>query len=307
MFRIASISKSFTAVTFMWLTEHYASSLPKGIYTPVFGPGALLGTTYGTNKNYGARIRNITVQHLLEHTAGWNASNAEIDVTGSPLAIRTHGEMITHVLDAVPPIRDPGAGFDYLNFGYLVLGVIIEQVTKQSYESFVQNSIMKASQITKMRVALDNKPLPGEVNYYPGSLPAISKFDAFGGWVATAIDLTRLLVKVDQIGTDDILNNTNLNLMYQPGARNPGYAKGWIIKPSYKGNNGILEPGTRSFFAQMNKGGFSFAAIGNSNDAKSADLGSFALESLMEEICNGASWPDYDLYGVTVAAPWEVT
>ena len=42
--------------TYMWLTEHYGS-FPNGIDTPVFGPGALLGTIYGTNKNYSPRIR----------------------------------------------------------------------------------------------------------------------------------------------------------------------------------------------------------------------------------------------------------
>ena len=128
--------------------------------------------------------------------------------------------MITHVLDD-PQIRNPGDFAEYLNFGYLVLGVIIETVTNQNYEPFVQNTIMKECQITKMQVALDNQKLPNEDNYYPNSLSAISKFEAFGGWVATAIDLTRLLVKVDQIGTDNILSATDLSLMYtvEPVAR----------------------------------------------------------------------------------------
>ena len=152
----------------------------------------------------------------------------------------------------------------------------------------------------------DNQKLQNEVNYYPPSVFPISKFDSFGGWVATAIDLTRLLVKVDQIGTDDILNAGNLTLMYTPfpGNRNFGpYGKGWLILPNYRGHNGALQR-TRAFFVRTTTGGFSFAAIGNFNVIGGPEDTSFNLEAAMESICKGVSkWPAYDLYSVTVAVP----
>ena len=78
------------------------------------------------------------------------------------------------------------------------------------------------------------------------------------------------------------------------------YAKGWIVVNSYRGHNGALQ-GTRSFFAQMTTGGYSFAAIGNDNVLGSSEEYSFNLESVMESICTGVNkWPDYE---VTVALP----
>ena len=218
----------------------------------------------------------------------------------------TQEEFITNVLDTIEPVNEPGTFGDYLNFGYLVLGRIIEQVTEQNYEAYLQNGILNECQITRMHVGRDNQKFQNEVNYYPPAGYPISKLDSFGGWVATAIDLTRLLVRVDQIGTDDILNAGNLTLMYTPYSGNANfgpYAKGWLIFPTFRGHNGVLQ-GTRAFFAQTNNGGFSFAAIGNNNVIGGPDTFSFNLEAAMESICTGVSnWPSYDLYGVSVAVP----
>src|SRR5690606_28648116 len=69
-FRIASVSKPVTAVAVMKLIEEGKLSLND----KVFGDGALLGTTYGT-KAYSTNLKNITVKHLLTHTAGaWGNS-----------------------------------------------------------------------------------------------------------------------------------------------------------------------------------------------------------------------------------------
>ena len=55
---------------------------------------------------------------------------------------------------------------------------------------------MKECQITREQVARDDQKLQNEANDYHRFNTMISKFDSFGGWVATAIDLTKLLVNL---------------------------------------------------------------------------------------------------------------
>jgi CubicO group peptidase (beta-lactamase class C family) len=301
LFRIASISKTFTSVAIETLIQegHF------DITDKVFGPGGVLGTIYGT-KPYGNLVEQITVQNLLEHTSGWDASDPRIDVTVQ-LNSRTQAEMISYVLDNVVPVRVPGTVGDYLNFGFLVLGRVIEEVTGQPYEAYLKNNIMNQCQITRMQIGEDyTARLPDEVKYYPVS-PSyaydypISRFDSFGGWVASAIDLTRLMVRIDNItAKPDILFPSTLTQMFTPSAafNNGGYAKGWIVNSDYRGHNGALW-GTRAFYAQLLSGNFSFAVIGNNNTLYPAapDVGSFDLETVMESICTSvSSWPGYDLF-----------
>lgn len=73
LFRIASVSKMITSVTIFRLIEENRLKLADR----VFGPGALLGTDYG-QPPYSAGIDQITLEHLLTHTAGgWSNDNRD--------------------------------------------------------------------------------------------------------------------------------------------------------------------------------------------------------------------------------------
>jgi D-alanyl-D-alanine carboxypeptidase len=81
----------------------------------VLGAGALLGTTYGT-KAYTNNMKNITVEHLLTHTAGgWgNSANDPMfqDKTW------TMKKLIDNTFDNISLTSAPGVKYDYSNFGY---------------------------------------------------------------------------------------------------------------------------------------------------------------------------------------------
>ena len=107
----------------------------------------------------------------------------------------------------------PGKKFAYSNFGYCVLGRIIEKATGLSYEKFVQDQVLKPLGIESMRIGrtLDGQQAEGEARYYmPDNSKARSVFasrkspvpwphggycleamDAHGGWIGSAIDLAR--------------------------------------------------------------------------------------------------------------------
>jgi len=61
-------------------------------------------------------------------------------------------ELISWALDNLPLKNPPGKVFAYSNFGYCLLGRVIERVTGQSYSDYVQNTILLPSGITSMRI-----------------------------------------------------------------------------------------------------------------------------------------------------------
>ena len=141
---------------------------------------------------------------------------------------------------------------------------------------------------------------PNEVTYY-ASNPAepygmkVSRMDSHGGWIATPIDLTRILVRVDKFPTKpDILQANSLNIMTTASSVDAGYAKGWSVNNA--GNywhNGSL-PGTLAIMVRT-QSGFCWAAMVNTRENQ--DFYAADLDKLMWDLVNSVSkWPDYDLF-----------
>ncbi|MFD6442359.1 serine hydrolase domain-containing protein, partial [Peribacillus sp. NPDC060186] len=220
LFRIASVSKPITSVAVFQLIE--AGRLNLG--DRVFGPNAILGTTYGTQP-YSTNIDQITVQHLLEHTSGWAKTQ---DPMFSHFNLN-QDELITWMLGKdnagnynAPLTYVPGRTHDYLNFGYLLLGRVIERVSGMPYADYVRQHVLAPCGITDMHIAGDTLAdrRVNEVIYYRQSQEnpytiRVSRMDAHGGWIASATDLVRFLVRVDRFTSKpDILNRNSLATMY---------------------------------------------------------------------------------------------
>jgi CubicO group peptidase (beta-lactamase class C family) len=206
----------------------------------VFGPGALLGTTYGTQP-YSSRLRAITVQHLLEHSAGGWANDANDPMFKQPALSRD--ALITWTLDNQPLGADPGTQYAYSNFGYCLLGRIIERVTGQSYEDFVRQAVLipgGANQTVLAGVAATNRA-DAEAMYLGLNQDApyelrIDRMDAHGGWIATPTDVLRFLFRVDGLASPpDLLQAavqtamTTGSAVRPPTPTMPGYARGWAV------------------------------------------------------------------------------
>jgi CubicO group peptidase (beta-lactamase class C family) len=122
LFRIASVSKPVTSAAIFKLIEqnHLRTD------DTVFGERGILGTRYG-GPNYSERIQEVTVDHLLTHTSGgWG--NLENDPMFINVAM-DHSELISWTLKNLPLQNPPGKAFAYSNFGYCVLGRVIEKIT----------------------------------------------------------------------------------------------------------------------------------------------------------------------------------
>ncbi len=136
-FRIASISKSITAAAIFKLIENGHTNL---LDAKVFGPGALLGTKYGS-KPYSANLLAITVRHFLEHTAGgWGYDLNNIGVAFQHYDY-SQDQLLSWIVDNVTLTNSPGTVFEYSNVGYMLLGRVIERLSGRNYSDFIQENI----------------------------------------------------------------------------------------------------------------------------------------------------------------------
>lgn len=297
LFRLASVSKQITSIAIMRLLDQGKISLDQR----VFGPGAILGTQYGTAP-YGPNIANITVDQLLHHTSGgWQNDGTDPMFTHPEM---TAAQLIGWTLDNRPLNHIPGTGYAYSNFGYCILGRVIEKITGMPYAAAVNALVLKPLGITDMSIGgntlADRKT--NEVQYYGqnGENPYaynIARMDSHGGWLATATDLAKILVHVDGFpDKPDILKPNTILVMTTATTANSGYACGWLVNPV--GNwwhQGSL-PGTATEIARtVGRGRFNFVILTNtrnSNPAFSADLDKlFWVASAAV-----TSWPSVDLF-----------
>lgn len=289
LFRIASISKAVTGVAAMELVETGKLKLDR----KVFGRGALLGTKYGS-KAYGTRVKAITVRHLLQHTSGW--SNEDKDPMFMA-ATMSQTDLIDWMLDNRTPKATPGTAYEYLNFGFCVLGRIIEKVTGKAYESYVK-SVLAQCGVTRMQIGGSklSERKPGEVVYYGGSpynlLPP--RMDAHGGWIASTIDLVRFMARTDGFAAKaDILEPGSSIAMNTGSTPNPKYGAGWIVDSTWRGHNGAMS-GTIGFLVRRNDG-FSYAVLANTRP--DSDKFCFDLKGVVDDIVGSAdAWPAHDLF-----------
>jgi len=293
-FRIASVSKPITSITIMKLYEQNKLKMADKI----FGQGALLGTTYGTLP-YKQDVDKITVQHLLNHASGGWASDLGFD----PMFNYTNlnkTDLISKVLNEQPLQKTPGTEYHYSNFGFCVLGRVIEKLSGQPYDGYVQSQVLLPAGITQMEIAGDTEAdkKTNEVKYYGqgGENPygmKVARMDAHGGWIANSMDLVRLLVRVDKFASKpDILQTATEDLMYAPSTASAGYAKGWAVNtvPNYW-HNGSL-PGEQALMVRTNDG-FCWSVLVNT---RSGNIGG-DMDALMWTIKNAIGyWPSFDLF-----------
>jgi CubicO group peptidase (beta-lactamase class C family) len=195
-FRIASVTKPLTSTAVFSLIEQKKF----GLEDPVFGTYGVLGNDYG--KDLPSPVRDITIHHLLTHTGGgWDNGPGDPMFQSPALSQR---ELIEHTLRQVPLDHAPGTHYAYSNFGYCLLGRVIEKVTGKPYAAFMQQQILDRCGINDMAIA--GNGLTGranhEVTYYGqnGEDPYainVTRMDSHGGWLATPTDLVNFALRVD--------------------------------------------------------------------------------------------------------------
>ena len=134
-FEIASMGKMFTAVSIMQLQERGLLQLDNTI-----------GEILPNYPNKDAREK-ITIKQLLSHTSGLGDFFSKEFFEKPEGAIQELNDILPFFVND-PLEFVPGESFRYSNAGFIVLGLIIEKLTKQSYNSYVQQNIFKPTNIS---------------------------------------------------------------------------------------------------------------------------------------------------------------
>ncbi|MGB6067880.1 MAG: serine hydrolase domain-containing protein [Desulfomonilaceae bacterium] len=276
LFRIASVTKPITSVAIFSLIEQRRLRLNDLI----FGSRGVLHFDYG--KTYPALVKEITLYNLLTHTCGgWDIDKADPMFLNPAM---NHRELIEWTIRHQPLRNVPGKHYAYSNFGYCILGRVLEKVTGQPYAQFVKQHVLARGGIKNMRLAGNTlaQRVRGEVRYYGqnGENPYnmnVRRMDSHGGWIGTPIDLVRFLIHVDGFSfTTNILRLNTIKTMTTPSAANSNYACGWAVNevPNWW-HNGSL-PGTTTIVVRT-ASGLCWAAFTNTR-AKGMDL---AIDRMM--------------------------
>lgn len=187
VFRIASMTKSFTAMAILKLRDEGKLSLddPVSKYVP-----ALADLPYPTRDSPA-----LTIRHLLTHSEGFPEDNpwGDRQLAQSDEAIKTFMRL------GIPFSNAPGVAFEYSNFGFAILGQVVARASGKAYQDYMRDQIllplgMRASTFEAAQVPRD-RIAPGyrwEDNAWKDEpILAHGSFGAMGGLWTSANDLAR--------------------------------------------------------------------------------------------------------------------
>lgn len=152
IFRIGSITKLFTATAIMQLAEQGKINLNEDINTYF--------SSFQIEEAFGEPI---TVSHLLTHTAGFDDQILDIGVQDYRQALPIE----EYLKQGMPKrIRPPGEMVQYSNHGIALLGYLIEEVSGQSYEDFIEANIFSPLRMDHSKARLQRETIPNLAREY---------------------------------------------------------------------------------------------------------------------------------------------
>lgn len=239
LFRIASISKTFTSVSILKLAQNGQLNLNDRVF-PLLNLSPLPG--YKANP----KINTITILDLLHMSSGWFSSGiGHVDPIFGPwpkkMVAMMNSQlpatcyMTTRMMMSFPLRHKPGSSYAYSNLDYCMLGLIIDRVAGApydylGYQNYVLNNLLMPLGISDMRIGgtLLTDRIANEVHYYrnAGEISAqelansyyfpysneqiLRKGFANGGWIASSIDLAKFFYALHH---GQILNKKYINIM----------------------------------------------------------------------------------------------
>jgi CubicO group peptidase (beta-lactamase class C family) len=269
-FRLASLTKQFTAMSILILADRKKLSLdePLTAFFPEFPP-------YG---------KEITVRHLLGHTSGL-IDYEDVIPAGTTIPVLDR-DVLRLLLKQEKTYFAPGSKFRYSNSGYSLLSLIVEVRWGMPFAQFLQNNIFRPLKMSRSLAYEQGFAIvPNRAYGYSASGQGFTRTDQSltssvlgdGGIYTSVSDL----FKWDQaLYTTKLISAKWLKLAFTPGSlptdfRNSHYGFGWYIG-NYRGLKEIWHYGeTRGFttrIARFPEKKFTLVILTNRNDAKISDL-----------------------------------
>ncbi len=321
LFRIASVSKLITAVTIMKLVEDEKLS----VNDHVFGADGILNDSIYLNYK-DERYEEITVHHLLNHTAGWNEKIGDPIFNSLYVARKMNVEPPAKLPDVVQFAMQsrlsfsPGKHYKYSNLGYSILGAVIEKVTGMDYEDYVQFAVLHPLGIYDMHIgrSYEEDLYVNEVHYYDNNRNTkIWAFDgskklvpivyggnniellgAAGGWVASAPELAKFMVAIDGFESrTDILSEESIRYM----TLSKGLSRKLI---GWRGTDGYgtwWRTGTMSGTSALimrHKNELNWVMLVNTSTRKHSKIHNNISRTMFQALRSVEEWPSEDMFNI---------
>lgn len=278
-FRIGSMNKMFTAVCILQLVQAGKIQLsdPFGKYLPGYA-----------NKDMASKV---TIQQLLTHTGGTgDFFGPEFDK--HRLELKTLQDYI-NLYQSRPVEFEPGSRFEYSNYGFLLLGVIVEKVSGQSYYDYVRRHIYQPAGMTStdslpedeaapMRSVGYTKEGPAPWNDNKDTLPY--RGTSAGGGYSTVGDLYKFALALENHKLLDAQRTELLTTGKVETGRGPDkYAFGFFETDDaglHCFGHGGGAPGMNGDLKVCLKSGYIIAVLANMDPPAAQRISSFAAARL---------------------------
>ncbi len=337
LFRIASISKPITAVAILQLAERQYLKLDDKVFDILQYEPHL-----EKNASVDPRLRGVTIRQLMQHSGGFDRSRSFDPMFRSVEIAKSLGvdpparpEHVIRYMMGRKLDFDPGKRYAYSNFGYCLLGRVIEKLTGMQYEQYVRCYVLGPAGVSRMRIG---KTLPdgraaGEVRYYfrngqtgssvfgsnvgtavpePYGAWYLEAMDSHGAWIASAVDLVRFAVALENTNCSPLLSAASRQTMLARPTGGPGfeadgkpkanyYACGWQVQTV--GTDGLVNsrhtgslPGTSTILFRHHHG-LNWAVLFNTRDSKTGRPPSHEVnELILKTVDEIECWPRWDLF-----------
>jgi CubicO group peptidase (beta-lactamase class C family) len=264
VFRIASLTKQFTALAVMQLQERGKLNVNDAICKHL--------------EDCPSAWQSVTIRRLLTHTSGIPNFSSLPD-WDDKLSIQPFTKTdFVKVFRDLPLLFAPGENFRYSNSGYYLLGLIIESASGETYQDFLKKNIF-APLGMKHTGLYEPRPLtPNLATGYYWSLnsyvnaPYHDSTGSFsnGGLISTTNDL---LLWDQALYTEKLVSRKSLDEIFTPGKRNYGY--GWIIEKRFNrnsmGHSGSFN-GFSSFILRFPDERLTVVVLSNSDEASATKV-----------------------------------
>ncbi|HBO45184.1 MAG TPA: hypothetical protein DD670_14905 [Planctomycetaceae bacterium] len=334
LFRIASISKPITSAMILKLAEQGKLRLDDPVLSHLGDLKPL-----PEDAPIDPRFKQVTIRHCLMHTGGFDRGvsfdpmfmpKPMMELTASPVDTTT----IIRFMLGRPLDFTPGEKHAYSNFGYCMLGRIIERITGKTYEEAVREVVLKplGAERTKMGKTQLAGRADDEVCYYapegtktcksifpdvaeevtrPYGGFYIEAMDAHGGWISSTTDLLRLVTSLEGTREPRILSEDSVRRMIQDSIFRDSksyshYGLGWSVgltdghgphwKESNWSHNGSLD-GTATMVVRSHRG-IAWAVLFNRRPNGGEFYGAMD-RAFWDAVDAVQEWPEHNLFDET--------
>ncbi len=260
-FRLASVSKQFTAMAVMVLAEDGRLSYddPVGRYLPALAP-----------------YDGVTIRQMMTHTSGLPEY---YDVIDTSAGMPSNADALELLGTIAAPAFAPGERYEYSNPAYDMLAPLVESVSGQDFATFMRESVFAPAGMQNSFIFDHTEPdIPNRVTGYEpdGAGFQLNDYDALnhivgsGGMYSTLNDFFRW----DQVlYSEGLVSRATLDEAFTPAQLNNGestdYGFGWRIE-EYKGQRRVRHGGSwigfRTHIARYPEAGLSIVILSNRAD-----------------------------------------